>query len=215
MSNEQHENEQTGRRYYSPRRRQQTEATRRAILEAARRLFREHGYQATTLHAIAQEAAVAVPTLYAVFGSKPAILSALVKSAGADPDIRALAQESFEESNPVRQLRLAVKVMRSILERDADIVDLLWQAGEGDSDLAAAWRQGHRQRLARLGELMGVLASKEALKPELEIETATEILWSLSSPEVYRLLVRERGWTPQRYEDWLAATAMTLLLRPV
>jgi TetR/AcrR family transcriptional regulator, regulator of autoinduction and epiphytic fitness len=215
MSDEQHENEQTGRRYHSPRRLQQAETTRRAILQAARKLFGEHGYQATTLHAIAQEAAVAVPTLYAVFGSKPAILSGLVKSTGADADIRALAQGAFSEPDPVQQLRLAAKVMRSILERDADIIGLLWQAGEGDSDLAAAWQQGHRQRLARLGELMGVLASKNALKPELAIETATEILWSLSSPEIYRLLVRERGWTPQRYEDWLADTAITLLLRPV
>ncbi len=215
MSDNSRENDQTGRRYHSPRRIQQAEATRRAILQAARKLFAEHGYCATTLQAIAQEATAAVPTLYAVFGSKPAILSALVKSTGADADIRALAQGAFSEPDPVQQLHLAAKVMRSILERDADIIDLLWQAGDGDPDLAAAWRQSHHQRLARLGELMGVLVSKEALKPGLEIETATEILWSLSSPEVYRLLVRERGWTPQRYEDWLADTAITLLLRNV
>ncbi len=204
--------DQTSRHYYAPRRLQQAKATRRAIVQAARKLFAQHGYQATTLQAIALEAQVAVPTLYAVFGSKAAILSALVRSAGADEDIRALARAAFAEPDPRRQLQLAAHVIRSIHERDADIVDLIWQAGGGDPDLAAVWRQSHRQQLARQGELLGVLAQKGALKPELTIETATEIHWALSSPEVYRLLVRERDWTPQRYEDWLAESAATLLL---
>ncbi len=204
---------QTGRRYHSPRRLQQAEATRQAIVRAARKLFAEHGYQATTLQAVAREAEVSVPTLYVVFGSKAAILSALVKSAGADEDIRALARAAFAEPDSQRQLRLAARVMRSIQERESDILDLLWQAGGGDPDLAEAWRQSHRQQLGRLGELIAVLAQKDALKPGLSVETATETLWALGSPEIYRLLVRERGWTPQRFEDWLGETTATLLLQ--
>ena len=204
--------EQSTRRYHSPRRIQQAEATRQTIVRAARTLFARHGYQATTIQAIAREAGVAVPTLYATFGSKAAILSALVKSAGADETIRADARAAFAEPDPRRQLVLAARVMRSIHENDADIEDLLWQAGGGDPDLAAVWRQSHQQQLTRIGELMGVIARKGALKPDLTIEMATDILWALGSPEHYRLLVRERGWTPQRYEDWLGAAAVTLLL---
>jgi AcrR family transcriptional regulator len=196
-------NDTSNRRYHSPRRLQQAEATRQAIMRAARTLFAEQGYQATTLQAIAQEAEVSVPTLYVAFGSKAAMLSALVKSAGADEDIRSLAQDTFGEPDPERQLRLAAKVMRTILERDADIIGLLWQAGEGDPDIAAASRQIHQQRLARLGELVRGLAGKKALKPTLSIERATEILWALSSPEMYR----------QHFEDWLADTSTLLLLR--
>lgn len=203
----------TTRRYTSPRRAQQAEATRQAIIQAARALFARHGYQATTIQAIAQEAGVAAPTLYATFGSKAAILSALVKAAGADESIRAVARAAFDEPDPRRQLLLAAQVVRSIHEYDADIEDLLWQAGGGDPDLAAVWRQSHQQQLRRLGELVGILAQKEALKPGLTIETATDILWVLASPENYRLLVRERGWAPQRYEEWLGETATTLLLR--
>lgn len=203
----------TSRPYHSPRRQQQAETTKRAIVQAARKLFAAHGYQATTLQAIAGQANVSAPTVYAVFGSKAAILSALVKSAGADEGIRALARETFAEPEPQRQLALAAKVIRSILERDADITDLLWQAGGGDPDLADVWRQSHRQQLGRMAELMRVLAQKDALKPELTVETATDMLWVLASPEVYRLLVREREWTPQRFEDWLAMSAATLLLR--
>ena len=201
----------TSRRYHSPRREQQAEGTRQTIVQAARKLFAERGYQATTIQAIAQEAGVAVPTLYVAFGSKAAILSALVKSAGADEDIRAIARATFAEPDPQRQLPLAARVIRSIQERDADITDLLWQAGGGDPDLSAVWHQSHRQQLNRMGELVGMLAQKGALKPELTPEMATDILWVLGSPEVYRLLVRERGWTPQRYEDWLGETATTLL----
>jgi AcrR family transcriptional regulator len=191
---------------------QQAEATRQAIVQAARALFAQHGYQATTIQAIAQQAGVAAPTLYATFGSKAAILSALVKSAGADERIRVMAWAAFAEPDPWRQLPLAARVMRSIHEYDADIEDLLWQAGGGDPNLAAVWRQSHQQQLSRLGELIGVIAQKEALKPGLTTEMATDILWFLGSPESYRLLVRERGWTPQRYEDWLGETATTQLL---
>lgn len=213
MNDDTDTNDQNSRPYYSPRRVEQAEATRRAILQAARKRFAEQGYQATTLQAIAREAEVSVPTIYAVFGSKAAILSALVKSAGADEDIRALARDAFTEPDPGRQLQLAARVVRSIQERDTDITDLLWQAGGGDPDLAAVWRQSHHQQLARLGEIVSMVARKKALKPELSIEEATDTLWALGSPEIYRLLVRERNWTPQRYEDWLANTAKTLLLR--
>lgn len=202
----------TTRGYHSPRRTQQAEATRQAIVQAARTLFVRLGYQATTIQAIARQAAVAVPTLYVTFGSKAAILSALVKSAGADETIRAKARAAFDEPDPRRQVPLAARVMRSIHEDDADIEDLLWQAGGGDPDLAAVWRQSHQQQLTRLGELVSMLAHKGALKPGLTTEIATDILWALGSPENYRLLVRERGWTPQRYEDWLGDTATTLLL---
>jgi AcrR family transcriptional regulator len=201
------------RRYHSPRRAQQAEATRAAIVRAARALFARHGYQATTLPAIAQRAGVAVPTLYATFGSKAAILSALVKSAGADEDIRASAGAAFAETDPRRRVLLAAHVVRSIQERDADITDLLWQAGSGDADLAAAWRQSHQQQLNRLGALVVTLAEQGALRPALTTAAATDTLFALGSPEVYRLLVRERGWSPEQYEDWLGASAAALLLR--
>ncbi len=206
---------QSKRSYNAPRRRQKAEATRQSILRAARRLFARQGYQAATLQAIARGAKVALPTVYAVFGSKAAILSALVKSAGADADIRELARQAFAQPDPIRQIRAAARVFRAIHEREADIEDLLWQAGGGDPDLAEAWRQSHRQQLSRQTELMTQIAGKTALKSALTVETATEILWALSSPEVYRLLVRERGWAPQRYEEWLAESAtLELLDRP-
>lgn len=213
MSEQRDTSDRTSRQYHSPRRLEQAEATRRAILQASRTLFAAHGYQGTTLQAIAQAAEVSTPTIYAVFGSKAAVLSALVKSAGADEDIRALSREAFAATDPRLQVRLAARVIRAIQERDPDIVDLLWQAGGSDPDLVAVWRQSHRQQLARLGGIVELLAQKQALKPELTLERATDILWALASPEMYRLLTRERGWTAQQFEDWLTESVTTLLLK--
>ena len=85
------------RPYNAPGRRRQAQATRQSILDAARSLFARHGYQATTLKEIARQAKASLPTLYAVFGSKTAILSALIKSGGSDEDIRAMARAAFAE----------------------------------------------------------------------------------------------------------------------
>ena len=68
----------TGRRYDSTRRKQQARQTRREITEAARKLFTERGYAGATMGAIADEAGVAVETIYATFGSKSSILSHLI-----------------------------------------------------------------------------------------------------------------------------------------
>lgn len=87
------------------------------------------------------------------------------------------------------------------------------QAGGGDPDLAAVWRQSHRQRLGRLGAVVSQLAEKGALKPGLPVEEATDELFAISSPEIYRLLTQERGWTPARFEEWLGDTLIALLLR--
>ncbi len=204
---------QNKRTYNAPQRREQAQATRRAILKSARALFSRQGYQTTTLQAIARGARVALPTIYATFGSKAAILSALVKATGADEDIRELSRRAFAERDPRQQLARAARVIGAIHQREAEIEDLLWQAGGGDPDLADMWRQSHAQQLTRQGELLSSLAEKGALKPSLSVDTATEIHWVLSSPEVYRLLVRERGWSPKRYEDWLAESAAILLLK--
>lgn len=204
---------QKKRPYNAPGRRGEAQATRQSILDAARTLFAQRGYQATTLQVVAQRAGVSLPTIYAVFGSKPAILSALIKSTGGDEDIRRLVRAAFAELDPVRQLKLAARVFRSIHEREADLEDLLFQAGSGDPNLAAVWRQSHQQQLSRQTELLTLVDQKHALQPGLTLQAAVETLWAISSPEVYRLLVRERGWSPHRYETWLANSAITLLLR--
>lgn len=206
------------RTYHSPRRRDQAEATRRNILEAARRLFAEHGYGATTLAAIAQAAEVSVPTVTAVFGTKLALLDALIKSAvrgtlsptplAETPAWKAL----LANPDPIAQLRQTAANTRHIREQTADIVEIVRGAATSDPEIAAL---PHSLGVSRLHDnrlIVEALDRKQALARGMTVERATDLLWTLSSAEVYHLLVVERGWSPEAYEQWLVAALIGQLL---
>lgn len=198
------------RRYRSPARRAQAGATRQAIIDAARRLLGSDGYAATTLEAIAGEADVAVQTVYAVFGSKRGILRALLEQ-GLHTSGSPMAPV-LSEAEPRRQLRLAAHRVRQIGERAWDVIEILRSASGADAELAADWRQGEQDRLWAAGALASSLHEKHALRTGLSRAAATDILWGLSTPELYRQLVVARGWKPARFERWLADAWAALLL---
>jgi AcrR family transcriptional regulator len=200
------------RRYHSPGRRRQAAATRTAILEAARRLFAERGYEATTIAAVAEAAGVAVQTVYLVFGSKRAILSALVDLVKEQADIAPTYARLMAEADPRRQLRLAVRITRRFTEQAADVIAVMRAAGQGDTDLRERWQAVEQRRLAGLASLARSLRERGALRPGLTADAATDILWALDSSEVYQQLVGERGWSGDRYERWLAGALAELLL---
>lgn len=181
-------------------------------MSAARRLFAEHGYHGTTIEAIANEAAVAVQTVYFSFGSKAAILSRLVASGGADPAIRRLAERAMAEAEPRRRLELGTRVISMIMDRDRDIVDLMAQAGTGNPELVDAWRQSHRQQVGRMSQLLQPIAEQGHLRPGMSHAEAVDVLLAVASPEVHRLLTKERKWSEARYRAWLARSAADLLL---
>lgn len=185
------------RPYNSPVRARQAEATRQAILAAARRLFAETGYQAATIDGIAALAEVSVPTVYAVFRSKQGILAALVAGAVGDPGIRRIAAEADAATDPERRLRLAARVMRLALESEAELLEVLWQAGSGNPELLQAWRQMHANRRRRLAEVFAPILPAGS-------DPFLDLAWAYGSPELFRLLVQERGWTAEQFEAWLA-----------
>lgn len=201
------------RAYHSPRRAEQAQETRAAILAAARSLFSEHGYGRVTINAIAEASGVSPQTVYFAFGSKAAILSTLIRSVGMGPRSLALGAEMRAATDPRAQLRLLAAVLRSMREDDADVIALLWQAGSDDPDLLKGWREVNATRWERVSEIAVSLDAKGALKEGITADAAADQLWVLSSPEVWRLLVKEHGWSMERWERWLASTLTTLLLR--
>jgi AcrR family transcriptional regulator len=200
------------RPYSSRVRAERAEKTRLAILAAARHVFLRRGFNATTVEAIAAAARVAVPTVYVAFGSKDRILSAVVADAGSDADIRALATRAVSAADPEARLRGAAKVMRLILEREGELLDLLLRAGSDEPALAEAWRQMHENRRVTLTRALQPLSDGRRLARGIDLVRAVDTVWALSSPELYRLLVRERGWTAAAFERWLADASVTLLL---
>ena len=200
------------RPYNSPTREAQASATKRVILTAARSVFSESGYATATIEAVALAARVSVPTVYAVFGSKPGLLSALVADAGSDPRIRRLAARAMAELAPRKRLAAVAKVVRTIMQEEASLLRVLREAGTGRPELESARRQGHLQQKEALTGALRLLTETKSLRPGITFEEAVATWCDLASPESYSLLVDEFGWSPARWERLLADTAVRLFI---
>jgi AcrR family transcriptional regulator len=212
------ENVKPHRTYESPQRREQARATRRKLLAAARELFTERGYVATTVESIAARAEVSPETVYATFKNKRTLLSELidVSMAGEDAPVpilkRAWVQDLRDEPDPRRRLRLLARNGRLILERVAPIYEVLRGAAASDPEIASLWELNKAQRFAGQRELVRILAARATLREGMTARMATDTLFAIGSPETYRLLVVDRGWSADRFERWYADTLARLLL---
>ncbi len=208
------------RAYDSPRRREQAAATRLEILDAAQRLFERDGYAATTMAAIAAEARVALKTVYVAFETKSGVLRALwnqrLRAGAEDVPIAAHAiyREVLEEPDPERQLRLNARNSREGKLRVAAIAEVIRSAAPLDAEIAALWDRINTEYHDNQRAIVQTIHDKRALLSILDVERATDILWTINHPNTWQLLVRERGWTPDEYERWAAQTACAQLLDP-
>ena len=204
-----------------PRRRERARATRMRVLDAARALFIERGYVATTIDAIAERADVASETIYSTFGNKRSLLSQLVDASIAGDVIatpileRDWVQEIREEPDPRRRLRMLAGQGRSILERRSAIDEVVRGAASADPDIAALRDLGKAQRFAGQREFLRIVVGSTGLREGLDLETAADILYAVGSPETYRLLVLDRGWSGSRFERWYGETLERLLFATV
>jgi AcrR family transcriptional regulator len=150
--------------------------------------------------------------VYALFRSKPGLLSALLKDAGGDPDIRALVDKALTEPNLRRRLTAVARIVRTIMEREGVVLDVLRQAGTGRVELRSARRQVYQQQREALSRALRPLHDAGALRPKLKFDEALATLTTLASPECFWLLVEESGWSATRRERWLASTAIRLYI---
>ena len=206
------------RRYESPRRREQAAATRMHILQAAQRLFEQHGYAATTMASIAAEAGVALKTVYLAFETKSGVVRALWDVLLRGPrDSPVAAQpwyrEVIEERDPERRLRLNARNSRVVKTRIGALLRLIRSAAPLDADIEALWNHIQTDFYDNKRAIVQELDHTRSLRPGLDVARATDILWTLNHPDVWQLLVGERGWTPERYEQWFGDTACAQLLR--
>jgi hypothetical protein len=118
------------------------------------------------------------------------------------------------EPDPARKFTLYAQAVGRIQQRLAPLVQVLQQAATGDAELRALWQEIAERRAANMGLLAGELAAAGALRPGLSVAEVADVLWSMNSPEFYLLLVDQRGWDPDRYQQWLADAWQRLLLRP-
>jgi AcrR family transcriptional regulator len=208
------------RPYNSPRRRAQAEETRRAILDAAQRLFEANGYVPTTMDAIATDAGVSLKTVYLAFATKSRLLRALwdllLKGDQDDAPVaeRPWYVEVLEEPDPARTLQLTARYSRMVKERISGLLEVIRSASTVDPDSAALWELIQRDFHANQRVIVESLQRRAALRADLDVDRATDILWMLNHPDVWLLLVGRRKWTPDQFEQWFADTTCALLLAP-
>jgi AcrR family transcriptional regulator len=206
------------RPYRSRLRAEQAAQTRQRILEASGDLFAERGYGATTIDAVAARAGVAVDTVYATFGTKKGMLSALIdlRVTGSSEGSDVLAEEGPRAVRKVANQRqmlagFAADIVPRI-ERVRPIDDVIQSAGAIDPEIAELRARMQENRLSKLRTFIEWLAANGSLRQDIDVDAAATIAWTLTSPEVNRLLRDVRCWSSQRYQEWLSDTLIRVLL---
>jgi AcrR family transcriptional regulator len=208
------------RRYDSNLRRAQAAQTREVIVAAALDVFLDQGYLGTTIAAIAEAAGVAVETIYRAFGGKAALFKSVVEAAVAGGVARATVpveqrpaiKAMIEEQDPRRLLERHAATQPGIHVRAGPLYRVLKEAAAGEPELEQVWAQLEAQRLDGMTRIARLLSDRGALRPGLSLREAADMLWTINSLAVYDLLVVQRGWPPQRYRDWIAATNAQAIL---
>jgi AcrR family transcriptional regulator len=204
------------RSYNSPRRREQAAATRRAILDAAQRLFERDGYAATSMAAIATQAEVSNKTVYLAFETKGDLLRALwnLLLRGDEGEVpvaqRGWYREVLDEPDPARKLRLNARNSRNAKGRMGNLLKVIRDAAPSDERVGALWRRIQEDYYDNQEAV--VKSMRTHLAEGISVKRATDILWSLNHPDLWLLLADQRGWSSDRYERWCAETACAQLL---
>lgn len=198
------------RRYNSPKREGQANATRQLILDSAEELFAARGFAAVTMETIARQAGVSVATVYVYFAGKSAIVAALADEIVVAAD---LSVEQLErERDPIRQLQIGAGIIRRLNERSWLVADILRSAHGRDEVLTQIWERWQQGHLEAMRRGIGAIYAQGALRAGLELDEAIDGFYALASTDVFRALVRERGWHPDRYERWLFQLSCSVLL---
>jgi AcrR family transcriptional regulator len=202
------------RLYKSLVRQRQAGETRRRIVDATRQLLESQGYAGMTIEAIAERSQVSAQSVYAIFKSKTGILMELLDQSTFGADYEDAVRQALSANDPETRLRLAAPIARQIHDAQSATFDLLRGAGVVAPELAKLEQQRESLRYERQERMIISLRDAGSLRPGLDHATARDIFWMLTGRDVYRMLVRERGWSSQKYQDWLADTLARSLLAP-
>jgi len=193
------------------------EATQTQIVETAARLFMGQGYVATTIGSIAEEAGVAVQTVYNSVGSKAEVLSAVLDRIAAGPEAPTPVPEFMRaRSDRARDADAVVGLLADwfaeVQPRLAPLWDVIAAAAGADPDVARLRRDRDAQRLRNYELAARLLAAKPGAAHTLSVREAAAVIWSLGHPSVYQQLVGRQGWSVSRYRRWLRQSLRAVLV---
>jgi AcrR family transcriptional regulator len=206
------------RRYDSSSRQAQARRNRDAILDAAQRQFLEGGYAATTNAAIAAEAGVSVETIYKAFGGKPGLVRAIYQRGltGREPIAAFQRADAMREreTDPRTIMRNWGVLTSEVSSVVSPILLLVRAAAASDRDMATLLATSNHDREERAGHHARFLQQRGYLREGVSLAQATDILWTCTAPELYDLLVLQRGWSLPQYAGFLGDYMITALLPP-
>jgi AcrR family transcriptional regulator len=207
------------RNYDATGRQAHSAETKQRIIQAARDLILADGYRSTTVAAVAARAGVNVDTVYQLVGRKPVLLREMIERAisGVDrpvvADDRGYVQAVKAEPDPAKKLALYAGAVRRIQERMAPLFLAVREAASTEPEAEEVWQEISRRRAANMRRLIRDIRNTGGLREDLSINQAADVVWAMNSSELYVLLTQERGWSPARFERWLADAWCRLLLR--
>lgn len=206
------------RTYRSPLREERARANRESILRAAHRLFLADGYARTPMARIAEAAGVSEDLVYKLFGTKRGLVVEVLNFAvtGRYGAPKVLDQDGprqvQEEEDQRRQLAMFAEDIAERTARGRPVDDVIRSAGEVDPVLATKRAEMHAERLANLRVFVGWVRANGPLRTGLDEETAAATVWTVTGPDVHRLLVDDLGWDHEQYRDWVHHTLESALL---
>ncbi len=173
---------------------------------------REEGYAGMTIEAIAKRAGVSAQSVYAIFKSKTGVLIELLNESAFTPDYEATVRQAMSAREPETRLRIAARIARQIHDAQSAAFELLRGAGVVAPELAKLEQQREDVRYERQEQMIISLRKEGSLRPGLDYQAARDIFWMFTGDDVYRMLVRERGWSSAKYQEWLGETLVEALL---
>ena len=198
--------------YNSEARDAQAIQTKTSILEAAKKLFQKEGFDRVTIQKLAEASEVSMPTIYALFKSKRGVLQSLIDSALPSRRFFALVNESMQEQSPIKRLKITAKLARQIYDAEKELMNILQEASVVSSEFRELEQEREQRRYERQRDYIQQMMQAKWLAEGLDLQKAHDILWSLTGRDMYRMLVVEKGWESDAYEEWLAQTLIKSLL---
>lgn len=188
--------------------------TRRRVIDAAQELFVERGYGVTTLQEVADRAGVSVQTIYFTFRNKRTLLKELgdIAVAGDDEPVPTMEREWFTAAMAAptadAQLRAHIDGAVAVCARSSAVFEVLRTAAAQEPEIDELWRQGNAKRHTVQVAAAKAMLAKPGARPssdadaEADVDRVADLLYAILSPELYLVLVRDRGWTPEQFADW-------------
>jgi AcrR family transcriptional regulator len=201
------------RQYESELRNEAANATRRRVLNAAKTLFVRHGIDGVTIAQIADKAGVAASTVYATYKSKEGILRGLLRAALFGPRFEEAQAKLAGVTDPVALIRLSAHIARAIYEGESSELGLMRGASAYSPALRKLEQEFENNRFEMQEERNKLLFAQSKQRSGLALDEARRLLWMYTSRDIYRMLVQEGGWTPDRYQQWLSDTLVNALVR--